>query len=122
LLVSVWVEVSDGIEERVVFLCELFELPDEPAFAQAPMMLELPDDEPRERFASREPLLSGCWYPVVIGDKDPFLLSGVREEDGVECPFRKDVDSSLDIPSSLNEPVNELLSNVIISEKREPRH
>ncbi len=47
------------------------------------MMIQLPNDEPRERFTFREPLLTGRCYPVVIGDEDPFLFSGVREEDGV---------------------------------------
>ncbi len=64
------------------------------------MMLELPYNKPRERFAFFEPLLCGHGYPVVIRDKDPFLFSGVREEDGVERSFRKDVDSSLNIPPS----------------------
>ena len=86
--------MSDGITERSVFLCELFELLDEPAFTQPAMMIQLPDDEPRERFTFREPLLTGRWYPVVIGDEDPFLFSGVREQDGVEGPFRKDVNGS----------------------------
>ncbi len=85
-------------------------------------MLEFPDDESLERFAFFEPLLCGNGYPVVIGDKYPFLFSGVREEDGVERPFRKDVDSSLNIPPSQNEPINELLTNVIVSEERETSH
>ena len=46
-------------------------------------MLEFPDDESLERFAFFEPLLCGNGYPVVTGDKYPFLFSGVREEDGI---------------------------------------
>ncbi len=85
-------------------------------------MIQLPNDEPRERFTFREPLLTGRCYPVVIGDEDPFLFSGVREEDGVEGPFRKDVNGSLNIPASLHKPVNELLPDVVVCKEREPRH
>ena len=114
--------MSDGIKERVAFLGELIELPDEPALAQAAVMLELPDDEAREGFPFLEPPLCGRRHAVIIGDEDAFVLRGVGEEDGVGCPFRKDVDGSLNVPPSEDEPINELLTDVIIGEERERGH
>ena len=89
MLASVRVEVSDGIKERGVFLCKRFELLDEPAFTQPAMMIQLPDDEPRERFTFRKPLLTGGWYPIVIGDEDPFLISSVGKRTESRVPSGK---------------------------------
>jgi hypothetical protein len=84
--------VTVRVEERVIHLRELFELLDEPTFAQVAMALELPDEQSSERLTFCELFLSRHSHSVVVGNKDPSFFRSVLEEDGIACPFRKHVD------------------------------
>jgi len=119
---SWWVEVTDRIEERILFLGESFEFVDEPAFAQAPMMRELPDHESGKTLSIRKPFLADGRHSIVIRDEDSVRAGGIGEEDRVQGPFRKDIDRPLNVPPSRDEPVDELLTYVIIGKEWEPRH
>ena len=86
------------------------------------MVLEFPQDETLERLFVRKPFLSRGPYPVVIRHEDSTLLRNVSEESVVVCSLWQDVYRPLNVPTTLEQSVHELLANVVVGEKWKSRH
>ena len=101
---------------------ESFKLLDEPAVSQAIMKPELPDDEPFERFAVREPFVRYHSQRLVVCRKHASLFGRVGKEDAVGRFLGKDINGSLYVPPAKKQAIHELLTDVIVCEERESMH
>lgn len=85
--------------ERLFFVGELVELPQDVAEGHARIMLLWPRDHPLEETAFFQPLMSNIYERLVVRHQNAAELRGLLEVLRIQSIFRKSIDTSNNVPA-----------------------
>jgi hypothetical protein len=115
-------DVLDGVGEGIGFDRELLEGHDEGTVAH-PLVVSLrPAQHSTEGATLLEPALRNPLSRLVAGDEDAILSRGVCEKNLVVGALREHIDGANDIPASVSQTLDDLLTDMVVREEREPGH
>jgi hypothetical protein len=111
-----------GVGERVRFGRQALEGRDEGAVAHPLVVFLRPAQHAAERSAFAEPALRNLLRRLVAGDEDAALIRGMSEENLVVGALREHIDGANDVPASVSQTLDDLLTDMVVCEEREPGH